>query len=96
LAARAIDQPDLVVWYEVINPIRVVTVDGEPAAADYGNIAIITPDGHRMVAHAVRAGGTAPECLRGDAELVLPSDDLWALARLCEIELCQACAVRHA
>jgi len=29
-AARAIDQPDVVIWYEVINPIRVITVDGGP------------------------------------------------------------------
>jgi hypothetical protein len=35
MAARAIDEPDLVIWYEVINPIRAVTVDGGPAADDY-------------------------------------------------------------
>jgi hypothetical protein len=93
-AARAIDQTDLVIWYEVIDPIRADTVDGGPTADDYSNIAIIVPDGHRMVAHAV-SGGTAPECLPSAAEQVLRSNDLWALAPLQEIEICQACALRH-
>src|SRR5262249_15086951 len=82
IATRAIDQPDLVTWYEVINPIRITTVDGAPTADDYSNVAIIVPDGHRMVAHAARAGGPAPECLPRGAERVLRSHDLWALARL--------------
>jgi hypothetical protein len=38
LAARAIDQADLEVWYEVINPVRVTTVDGKPPAADYSSM----------------------------------------------------------
>jgi hypothetical protein len=95
MAARAIDQPDLEIWYEVVNPVRATTPYGEPAADAYSNIAIIVPDGHRMVAHAVRAGEAAPECLPGGAEQVLPSHDLWALARLPEIEICQACTARH-
>jgi hypothetical protein len=94
-AARAIDQPDLVIWYEVINPVRVTTADGGPAADDYSNITIIVPDGHRMVAHAVRVGGATPDCLPGDASQVLRSQDLWALARLQKIEMCQACILRH-
>jgi hypothetical protein len=56
-------------------------VDGEPAADDYSNVAIIVPDGHRTVAHAVRVGVAVPECMPGGAERVLPSDDLWALAQ---------------
>jgi hypothetical protein len=95
MAARAIDQADLVIWYEVINPVRAITVDGGPAAEDYSNVAIIMPDGHRVVGHAVRVGGEAPECLPGVAEQVLRSGDLWALARLQQIEVCQACALRH-
>lgn len=95
MAARAIDQPDLEVWHEVINPVRATTVDGEPPADDYGNIEIIVPDGHRMVAHAVKAGGAVPGCLPGNAERVLPSHDLWALARLRKTEACQACTARH-
>jgi hypothetical protein len=95
IAARAIDQPDLEVWYEVINPVRVTTVDGEPPADDYSNIEIIVPDGHRMVAHAVKAGGAVPKCLPGNAERVLPSHDLWALTRLRKTEVCQACTARH-
>jgi hypothetical protein len=94
-AARAIHQPDLVIWYEVINPVRVTTVDGGPAADDYSNIVVIVPDGHRMVAHAVNAGGVAPHCLPGDADQVLRSHDLWVLARSRKIEVCQACALRH-
>jgi hypothetical protein len=43
-----------VIWYEVINSVHVITVDGGPAADDAGSIAITVPDGHRMVAHAVR------------------------------------------
>jgi hypothetical protein len=96
MAARAIDQPDLVIWYEVINPVRAIMVGGGPAADDYSNVAIIVPDGHRMVRQVVGVGGEAPECLPGVAEQVLRSGDLWALARLQEIiEVCQACALRH-
>ncbi|MCW6003467.1 hypothetical protein K1W54_02555 [Micromonospora sp. CPCC 205371] len=94
-AARAIDQPDVVIWYEVINPVRVVAADGRPAAADYSNLDFIVPEGHRMVAHAVGASATAPECVPGDAAMVLPSQDPWALARPGEIETCQACVLRH-
>jgi hypothetical protein len=95
-AARAIAQPDLVVWYEVINPVRVTTVDAGPVADDYSNVAFVVPDGHRQVAHAVRTGAAAPPCLPADAELVLRSDDLFALAVPSrKIEVCQACAVRH-
>jgi hypothetical protein len=93
-AARAIDQADLVVWYEVINPIRVTTTDGGPASDDYSNITVIAPDGHRMVAHAVSAD-IAPPCLPSTAERVLRSKDSWALARLGENEICQACVLRH-
>jgi hypothetical protein len=95
LAARAIHQSDLVTWYEVINPVRVITVDGAPMSDDYRNAALVTPDGHRMVAHAVRTGETAPECLPGGAERILPSHDLWALVRLRKIEVCPACALRY-
>lgn len=94
-AARAIHQPDLEVWYEVVNPVRATTTDGKPAAEDYSNIEIIMPDGHRMVAHAVKAGGAAPDCLPANAELVLPSHDLWALTRLGRTEVCQVCTARH-
>ncbi|WP_285550735.1 hypothetical protein [Actinoplanes regularis] len=94
LAARTIDQSDLLTWYAIFNPIRVDTVDGGPPADDYSNLRFTVPDGNRMVAHAVREGGTAPECLR-DAEQVLPSQDLWALAPLRNAELCQACTRRH-
>jgi hypothetical protein len=94
-AARAIDQHDLLVWYEIINPIRVVTVDGGPAADDYRNLKVIMPDGHRMVAHAVRQGGTAPPCLPRNAERVLPSHDLWALTGLLGTDVCQTCTLRH-
>lgn len=62
---------------------------------DYSNIAIIVPDGHRMVAHAVRVGGAVPEYLPGGVERVLPSHDLWALARLREMEVCRAWTARH-
>jgi len=95
LAARAIDQSDLVTWYEVIHPARVITVDGQPPADDYSNIEIVVPGGHRMVAHAVRAEETPPECLPGAALQILPSDDLWALARLRGFEVCRACTLRH-
>lgn len=95
MAARAIDQSDLVTWYEIIDPVRVTTVDGGPPADDYSNIAITVPDGHRTVAHAVRAGDAVPECLPRGAERMLRSHDLWALARLREIEVCRACTVRH-
>ena len=94
-AARAIDQPDLVVWYEIVNPIRTVTVDGGPPANDYSNIGFVVPEGHRMVAHAVKAAKPAPPCLPGDAELVLRSDDLWALAWSRPTEMCQDCVRRH-
>jgi hypothetical protein len=94
-AARAIDQPDVVIWYEVINPVRVITVDGGPVADDYGNLELVVPDGHRMVAHAVVADGAAPECLPSAAERVLRSHDLWALGQLGEVEMCQVCTVRH-
>lgn len=99
-AARAIDQPDVVVWYEVINPVRVVTVDGGPVADDYSNLKLVMPDGHRRVAHAVGAEGVQPDCLPGDAEMVLRSHDSWALSRsgeieLGEIEMCQVCILRH-
>jgi hypothetical protein len=92
MAARAIHQSDLEVWYEVIKPVRVTTTDGEPVAADSSDIDITVPDGHRIVAHAVKAGGTAPDCLPVNAERVLPSHDLWALARLRNSGLCQACS----
>ncbi|MEU8003907.1 hypothetical protein AB0B66_22350 [Catellatospora sp. NPDC049111] len=92
--ARAIHQADLVIWYEIINPIQCTTVDGGPIADDYSNVSLIVPDGHRAVAHAV-SGATAPDCLSRDAERVLPSHDLWALARLREIEVCPACTLRH-
>jgi hypothetical protein len=95
MAAWAIHQSDLVTWYEVINPIRVMTVDGGPVSDDYSNAAFVVPDGHRMVAHAVRTGGAAPECLPRDAERVLRSHDLWALVRLGNVEVCQACTLRH-
>ncbi|WP_203841686.1 hypothetical protein [Winogradskya humida] len=95
LAARAIDQPDLVTWYEIINPVQVTTVDGRPPADDYGNLTITVPEEHRTVAHAVRTGEPAPACLPHDAERVLPSHDLWALGGLRRVELCQACALRH-
>jgi hypothetical protein len=94
-AARAIDQPDVVIWYEVINPVRVITVDGGPVADDYSTLDLVVPDGHRMVAHAVGADGAAPECLPGDAERVLRSHDLWALGQLGEIEMCRVCTLRH-
>lgn len=94
-AARAIDQPDLLIWYEIINPVRATTVDGAVAADDYRNITFIVPDGHRMIAHAVRAGQGAPECLPDGTEKVLPSEDLWVLARLRGVEVCQACTLRH-
>ncbi|BCB78272.1 hypothetical protein GCM10022251_31330 [Phytohabitans flavus] len=94
-AARVIDQPDLVTWYEIINPIRAITVDGRPPANDYSNIAFIEPDGHRIVAHAVRVEGPAPECLPTDTKAVLQSHDAWALARPPKIDVCQACALRH-
>lgn len=96
-AARAIDQPDLVVWYEVIAPVRVGTVDGGPVMDDYSDLTMTVPEGHRMVAHAVRAGGTPPECLPSNAEMVLPSDDLWALSRSVSrsTAVCQACVTRH-
>ena len=94
-AARAIDQHDLLIWYEIIDPVRVITVDGGPAADDYSNLTVIVPDGHRMVAHAVRQGGTAPPCLPSDAEQMLPSHDLWALAGLLGTDVCQACTRRH-
>lgn len=95
MAARAIAQPGLVTWYEVIYPIQVTTVDGGPAADDYGNLAFTVPDGHRMVAHAVEEGGAVPDCLQ-DAQQILPSHDLWALACLRVSEVCQACRLRHA
>ena len=91
----AIDQADLEVWYEVVNPVRVTTVDDKPAAADYSNLKIVVPEGHRMVAHAVRAGEAVPECLPRNAERVLPSHDLWVLAGLRKVEVCQACTARH-
>ncbi|WP_329108696.1 hypothetical protein OG792_08600 [Micromonospora sp. NBC_01699] len=93
IAAWAIHQPDLVTWYEIINPVRVTTVDGGSVADDYSNIAITVPDGHRMVAHALREGKTAPECLQV-VERVLPSRDLWALARVGSSEACRACTLR--
>jgi hypothetical protein len=93
--AHAIDRPDLVTWYEVINPVRVTTVGGGPVADDYSNVTITVPDGHRIVAHAVTADGTAPECLSPTAERILPSDDLWAVVRLGTNEVCQACKRRH-
>ncbi|GAA1406411.1 hypothetical protein [Catellatospora coxensis] len=93
-AARAVDQADLVVWYEVINPIRVTTADGGPAADDYSNFVIVVPDGYRTVAHAV-TGATAPECLPSTAERVLRSHDLWVLARLRDADVCENCVLRH-
>ncbi|MEV0456243.1 hypothetical protein [Catellatospora methionotrophica] len=93
-AARAIDQYDLVVWYEVIHPIQCTTVDNEPVADDYRNVRLVMPSGHRSVAHAVREE-TAPECLPDTAELVLRSDDLWELAKLRDLDLCPACVLRQ-
>ncbi|MFC7761543.1 hypothetical protein ACFQY4_28485 [Catellatospora bangladeshensis] len=91
-AARAIDQSDLVIWYEVINPVRVITADGGSATNDYRDLRFAVPDGHRTVAHAVR-DGEAPQCLPDDAELVLRSHDLWAFAD--SRDVCPACADRH-
>ena len=48
MAARAIHQSDLEVWYEVIKPVRVTTTDSEPVAADYSDIEITVSDGHRI------------------------------------------------
>lgn len=93
-AARAIDHADLMVWYEVINPTRVITTDGGPAADDYSNLMIFVPDGHRVVAHAVR-GAAAPECLPSTAGKVMRSGDLWVLARLQDIDECEDCVLRH-
>lgn len=95
MAARAIDQPDLMVWYEVVNPIRTITIDGAPPAHDYSSIGFVVPDGHRMVAHAVKAAMPAPQCIPADAEHVLRSNDLWALAQLRPIEVCRDCVRRH-
>ncbi|MDG6107440.1 hypothetical protein Daura_49740 [Dactylosporangium aurantiacum] len=95
LAARAVDQPDLLVWYEVVNRVRVVTSDGGPVAGDYSNVEFVVPDGHRVVAHAVRDGDGRPECLPEDAELVLPSHDLWALGPVRSTETCPACTGRY-
>lgn len=95
MAARAIDQPDLEIWYEIINPIRVVTAHGEPVADDYSNLRITVGDGHRILAHAVKAGAVLPECVPAGAAKVLPSSDLWALARLYGAEVCRACTARH-
>jgi hypothetical protein len=95
MAARAIDQPDLVIWFEVIHPVRVITVEGEPAADDYSNLEIVVSDGHRMVAHAVRVGQGTPDCLPDATEQVLRTDYLWALARLRASEACEACTARH-
>lgn len=95
MAARAVDQHDLVIWYEIINPIRVTTVGNGPIANDYSNIAFTVPDGHRMIAHAVRKDGVPPDCLQG-ADRVLPSHDLWALVPLRNGEVCPSCTRRHA
>jgi hypothetical protein len=84
-----------VIWYEVINPIHVVTIDGGPAAADYSNLGFIVPQGHRMVAHAVGPSAAAPECVPSDAAMVLPSHDLWALGPSGAIDTCPACVHRH-
>ncbi|WP_212996716.1 hypothetical protein [Winogradskya consettensis] len=95
LAARAIDQPDLITWYEIINPVQTSTVDGRPPAHDYSNLTITVPEGHRTIAHAARTGEPAPACIPHDAERVLPSHDLWALASLRRVELCSTCALHH-
>ena len=94
LAARAVDRPDLLVWYEVINPIRAV-VDGEPVKGDYSNVRFVTPDGHRVVAHAVKDGEGRPDCLPEDAELVARTHDLWALSPERSTERCPACTARY-
>ena len=86
---------ELVIWYEVIAPVRVSTVDGGPAAADYSNLDFILPPGHRIVAHAVGPSAAAPECVPGDAAMVLPSHDLCALGAPGAIEICPACLHRH-
>ncbi|MCZ7423630.1 MULTISPECIES: hypothetical protein [unclassified Micromonospora] len=97
-AAMAIDQPDLVTWYEVIHPIRVGTVDDGAGRDDYSNLTFNLPDGNRMVAHAVQAGLTAPPCLPPGAEMVLPTDDLWVLSQFPSLGklICRTCAARHA
>ncbi|GIF38919.1 hypothetical protein [Actinoplanes xinjiangensis] len=94
-AARAIDQPDLVTWYEVTDPPRVVTTDGGPVADDYGNIRIVVPEGNRSVAHAVRSGGAPPPCLPPEADLIMPTHDLWMLLEPGTTRMCRSCLDRH-
>lgn len=64
---------------------------------DYSNLTITVPEGHRMVAHAVQTGGTPPECLPHNAEMVLPSDGLGVLSGSVSraTAVCQACVARH-
>jgi hypothetical protein len=64
---------------------------------DYSNLTTIVPEGNRTVAHAVQVGGTRPECLPRDAEMVLPTDDLWVLPQSVSHMRtdCLACVERH-
>jgi hypothetical protein len=60
MAARVIDQPDLQVWYEIINPVRSTTTDGAPVADDYSNVKLIVPDGHRAAEDLAALTGVGP------------------------------------
>jgi hypothetical protein len=59
------------------------------------NVVIIVPDGHRMIAHAVRDGATTLDRPTAPGSKVLPSQDLWALPRSSTVERCRACTSRH-
>ncbi|GAA1652449.1 hypothetical protein GCM10009828_097050 [Actinoplanes couchii] len=96
-AARAIEKPDLTAWYEIENPTRVVSVDGGPPADDYSNLTIVVPEDQRQIVHAVPEGGTRPPCVSPDADMVMPTGDLWVLvqARQPDRILCPECTARH-
>ncbi|HWS37918.1 MAG TPA: hypothetical protein VN408_34950 [Actinoplanes sp.] len=96
-AASAIDQRELEAWYEIVKPVRVVTVDGGPVEDDYSNLKIIVPEGNRRIAHAVPLGGTWPPCANREAEMLMPTSDLWVLAEPVSPQTvpCPACVARH-
>jgi hypothetical protein len=89
-AAVAIQDPDLIVWYDIMERLQVGTRDGLPAADNYGNVQF--QGSGRTRAHAGRPG-EPPPCLP-DREGALESGDLWALM-VGRVERCVECAHKH-
>ena len=78
---------DVVVWYEVLDPLVAITRDGQPMAPDYSNVYFEGTG--QMRAHA-STDGRRPECIPAEA-MVLPSADPWERQVSPAISRCTHC-----